>query len=251
MGIWQFGKVFVLAYFFLAVNFAYAQVQIVTTMQGRLLKADNRPLAYTEIELVPVSSEKIVNDSRLIGVSDTRGFFTFSNVPDGRYTLSINFDDKPTDLSPFATYFYPGTEDRSAAEVFDIDASTRIRGLTFKLARALTGMKITGVVTWNDGVPVKGALVGCRDLGYDRVISFGCARTDANGRFSISGFTGRRYQIGALAFEKPVDDQQMQPGYVVAAGETEVFDLERSTPPLTIKVLRSREVQKLIDKYIG
>jgi len=220
-------------------------------MQGRLLRSDNRPLAYTEIELVPTSSEKIINDSRLIGVSDTRGFFTFHDVPDGRYTLSINFDDKPTDLSPFATYFYPGTDQRATAEVFDINAATRIRGLNFKLSRALTGMKITGVVTWNDGVPVKGALVGCKDLQYDRVISFGCARTDANGRFTIPGFIGRRYQIGVLAFERPLDSSETPPGNVIAAGETDVFDLQRTTPPLTIKVFRSKEVQQLIDKYIG
>jgi hypothetical protein len=238
----------------LAVSFPIsAQRQRVAIIQGQLVKSNGRPLPYTEIELVPVTSNNIVNDSRLIGVSGINGKFGFFDVPPGSYTLSINFDDKPTDLSPYATYFYPKTDRREEAQVFQITESTRLRGLIFKMEPALTPKRITGIVTWNDGRPVKEAMIGCRDLKYDRVISFGCARTDVNGAFSIEGFIGRKYQIGAIVFELPLDRNGASgsPGLVVAAGETGVFDLEPSTEPLKIKVFRSKEVQTIVDKYLG
>jgi hypothetical protein len=231
-------------------SFANAQVDLVATIQGQLLKSDGKPRAYTEIELVPTSSNHIINDSRLVGVSSLNGRFSFFNVPPGSYSLSINFDDKPTALSPYATYFYPGTANRIAAEVFDITDSTRIRGLQFKLKPALSEKKITGVVKWYDGSPAKHALIGCRDMEYDRTLSFTCGRTDANGRFSVEGFVGRRYQIGAIVFDRPYSDQP-EAMSVIGAGETGVFDLELSTTPLNIRVFPSKELQTLVDKYLG
>ena len=136
-------------------SFAGPQAALVATIQGQLLKSDGSPLAYTEIELVPTGSGHIINDSRLVGVSSLTGKFSFFNVPPGSYTLSINFDDKPTNLSPYETYFFPGTETRSSAEVFEITTATRIRGLLFKLAPALVERKITGTVKWYDGSPAR------------------------------------------------------------------------------------------------
>src|SRR5690349_6233664 len=92
----------------------------VPTVRGTLLKSDGRPLAYTEIELVPVSSEHIVVDHGLNATSSVSGLFSFVDVPPGRYTLSINFDDKPTELSPYDTFFYPEARDRSAARIFEV-----------------------------------------------------------------------------------------------------------------------------------
>ena len=92
---------------FVSVNCIFAQVGGKVTIAGQLLKSNGKSLAYTEIELVPVAAKKIVIDGRLLAASNTSGKFSFVNVPDGKYTLSINFDDKPTDLSPYPTFFYP------------------------------------------------------------------------------------------------------------------------------------------------
>jgi hypothetical protein len=101
------------------------------TLGGRLLKSDGSPLANTEIELVPLDSPKLIIDGRLNGISSVSGRFSFMDVPPGEYTLSINFDDKPTELSPYDTFFYPGTENRSEANVFKIDDSTNLRVWSF------------------------------------------------------------------------------------------------------------------------
>ncbi|MGB5012606.1 MAG: carboxypeptidase-like regulatory domain-containing protein, partial [Pyrinomonadaceae bacterium] len=78
----------------------YGQQPKPVMIQGTLIKSDRKPLAYTEIELVPVGSGVVINDTRLFGITDQRGRFNFVDVPDGKYTLSINFGDKPTLLSP-------------------------------------------------------------------------------------------------------------------------------------------------------
>jgi len=231
-------------------SFADAQAVVVATIQGQLLRSDGKPLAYTEIELVPTSSSHIVNDSRLIGVSSLNGRFSFFDVPSGSYTLSINFDDKPTNLSPYGTYFFPGTVARGDAEVLQISTTTRMRGLIFKLAPQLVGRKITGDVKWSDGSPVKNAVIGCRDIEYDRTFSYTCGFTDSNGRFSVEGFVGRKYQIGAIVIDKAYSDQ-IGALSVIGAGETDVFDLELSTTPLNIKVFPSKEFQTIVDKYLG
>jgi len=219
-------------------------------IHGQLLKSTGRPLPYTEIELVPIAVNHIINDSRLIGVSSLSGKFTFLDVPPGLYTLSINFDDKPTELSPYGTYFYPAAISRADAEVIEITPASPTRTLTFKLPPALREKKISGTVKWSDGSPAKEAFIGCRDIEYDRSVSFTCAKTDINGRFTMKGFIGRKYQVGAIVFDKPFSDKR-EPLSVIAAGETSVFDLELTTPALMITVSLAKDLQPIVDKYLS
>jgi hypothetical protein len=128
------------------------------TLSGTLLKSDGKPRQYMELQLVPTGSNVIVNDSRLISVSDTRGKFAFNEVPAGMYTLSIKFNDMPTELSPYSTFYYPSTENRRNAEAFEIRSDTLMPGIIFRLPPELVKGRITGRVVWDDdGKPVGGA----------------------------------------------------------------------------------------------
>ena len=167
---------------------------------GQLLKSNGKPLPYTEIELVPLGAKRLINDPKLIGISGSNGRFSLPAVPRGKYTLSINFDDKPTDLSPYETFYYPETYKRSEAEVFDIADGVKYQKLVFKLPPALVKGKITGRVVYADGKPVGGAFLALRDLKFDRGISFGQYKTDKLGDFSFTAFAGRRYQAAAFLF---------------------------------------------------
>jgi len=230
--------------------FVDAQDVFVATMQGQLLRSDGKPLPFTEIELVPTSSSHIINDSGLTALTSLDGKFSFFDVPGGNYTLSVNFDKRPTNLSPYGTTFFPGKATRADAEVFDITNATRVRGLLFNLGPALAAKKITGTVNWNDGSPVKNARIGCGDIADDRAFTYTCGWTDSNGRFSVEGFIGRRYQIGAIVFDEPYTDQP-KAASVIGVGETGVFNLELSTTPINIKVFPSKEFQTIVGKYLG
>jgi hypothetical protein len=199
--------------------------QSAITVQGVLLKANGKPRVYTEIELVPLGAKKVINDPRLVSTSDSRGYFHFNDVPSGGYTLSINFDDKPSELSPYGTYFYPLSFAREDAEVLTIDKATRLRNIVFRLPPELTPSTIAGRVLWENGAPVKDAIIGFWDLriqtsaaGADSAI-----RTDADGRFKVLGFVGRKYQLGALAFDHIPRNLSDREGRLIGVGESEPF----------------------------
>jgi len=226
-------------------------VEVSAQIRGTLLKSNGRPLAYTEIELVPVDSKQMVMNQNLFATSGSNGKFAFNNLPPGRYTLSINFDDKPSDLSPYPTYFYPNTENRDDAEVFEITSSSAIKNVTFKLLPPLVSRKISGNVVFTNGTPVVGARIGLRDVAYDRSVGFGIAKTDKAGNFTINGFIGREYQIGAILFERERTGIYEEMPAIIAAGESKIFTLETTTPVIKFNVRQSPDVEKIRDKYVA
>lgn len=220
-------------------------------IRGTLLKSNGRPLAYTEIELVPVDSKQMVMNQNLFATSGTNGKFAFNNLPPGRYTLSINFDDKPTDLSPYPTYFYPNTENRVDAEVFEITSSSAVKNVTFKLLPPLVSRKISGNIVFSNGNPAVGAWIGLRDVAFDHSVGFGIAKTDKAGNFTVNGFVGREYQLGAVLFEREPKPSDRYFPQIVAAGESKLFTLETTTSVIKFTIRQSDDVEKIRDKYVA
>ena len=229
----------------------FAQTHAGGAIKGKLLRATGKPLPYTEIELVPVNAKKIVVDARLLGISDSAGNFSFNNLPDGRYTLSINFDDKPSDLSPYETFFYPAATDRRQAEVFNIDSTAKLTGIVFRLPAPLVERKIIGKAILDDGKPAAGAFIAMRDVFYDKYISFGVAKADKAGNFSVTAFAGRTYQPGAITFEKDAKTIWDAGGRVTAGGESEIFLLDAKTPVIVVDLTKSPDASRIKDKYLG
>lgn len=230
---------------------AFAQTHAGGSIKGKLVKATGKPLPYTEIELVPVNAKKIVIDARLLGISDGAGNFSFNNLPDGRYTLSINFDDKPSDLSPYETFFYPAATERRQAEVFEINSSTKVAGIVFRLPAPLVQRKIIGKAVLDDGKPAAGAFIAMRDVLYDKYISFGVAKADKAGNFSVTAFAGRTYQLGAITFENDAKTIWDASGRVTAGGESEIFLLDAATPVIIVDLTKSPDASRIKDKYLG
>jgi hypothetical protein len=244
----KFARIFIFLLF--AAAFAAAQKPLQISIQGQLLKVNGKPLAYTELELVPTGANQIVIDSRLNAASGTDGKFTFANVPDGKYTLSINFGEKPSILSPYPEYFYPNTFKRSEAQIFEVTRLSKFPVVQFKMPAALAERKIAGRVLFADGTPVSGAYIGVRDVWFDRSVMFGVARTDKNGNFTVQGFQSREYQLGALLFE----NEEFRPELVnpiIAAGESKIFTLDAATPVIQFQMKTRGDFDQLRDKYIG
>lgn len=214
-----------------------------------LLKSNGKPLPYTEIELVPLESKKLVADARLIATSSTSGKFTFFNVPDGKYTLSINFDDKPTDLSPYPTFFYPKTEKRTEAQIFEFKTGIPMKLVTFQLPPALKQTILTGKVILKTGESVEGAFIFIRDVYFDEFFNIARIQSDKLGKFSIRAFESRTYQVGALLYEKSYSSSPFGYGKLLAAAEADIFELSEKTANLTLVL--GKEDSSLEDKYIG
>ncbi|HMS39972.1 MAG TPA: carboxypeptidase-like regulatory domain-containing protein [Pyrinomonadaceae bacterium] len=237
--------------FLLTLLILFFAFDVSAQIRGTLLKSNGKPLAYTEIELVPVDSKRMVMNQNLFAISSATGKFSFQNVPPDEYTLSINFDDKPTDLSPYDTFFYPNATDRSEAEVLQINSSSAIKNVIFKLPPPLVQRKIIGNAVFTNGNPVVGAWIGLRDIKFDRSVGFGIAKTDAKGNFTVMGFSNREYQIGAVLFDripKPTDNFLPQ---VVAAGESKIFTLDATTSIIKFTLRQSEGIEKIRDKYVA
>jgi hypothetical protein len=245
--------VILLAMLALAEGAIYAQTNVGGSVKGRLLQATGRPLPYIEMEMVPVDAPKIVVDQRLIAVSDTTGNFFFPNIPEGLYTMSVNFGEPPTDLSPFETFFYPAAVERAQAKVFEITTGSRFTGITFRLPAPLARRNITGQTVFSDGRPAASAWLAIRDLAVETVIyrSFGEIRTDKNGNFSAPGFAGRRYQIAAILFENPAGPFLQRPNPITAAGETPVFTLGATAQNLSLVMKTQKDYKWVREKYVA
>jgi hypothetical protein len=238
---------------FLFIVIAAANGAAAATVQGQLLRSSGKFLPYVEIELVPEHSIEIVIDRRLNAISSFTGKFSFMDVPDGNYTLSVNFGDKPTDLSPYPEYFYPGTYKRGEAQVFQVTRASKFAPITFRLPPPLTERKIAGQVLFPNGTPVKGAYLTLIDIAYDNSIAFvlgkGGIKTDAAGNFSVKGFDGRRYQIGGILFEENMElSESSDP---IAAGESDVFTLDPKTPVIKFELKKTGNLYRLKEKYLG
>lgn len=237
--------------YFLTLLILFFAFDVSAQIRGTLLKSNGKPLAYTEIELVPIDSNRMVMNQNLFATTGTTGKFSFQNVPRGKYTLSINFDDKPTDLSPYGTFFYPTATDRNEAEVFEINDLSAIKTVTFKIPPPLVKRKIIGSAVFTNGNPVIGAWIGLRDVLFDRSPSFGITKTDEKGNFTVTGFTGREYQLGAFLFDRERKTIYESWGNLVAAGESKIFTLEPNTPVIKFTVRQSADVEKIRDKYVA
>lgn len=217
---------------------------------GKLLRSNGKPLPHTEIELVPVSYDKQVDDKRFWAISNAAGNFSFPDVPAGKYTLSINFDEKPTDTSPYPTHFYPNNVNRAEAETIEVAPGKKITGLTFRVPPPLAQRKVSGRVVGADGKPVEGAFVYLRDVKYDESLVLDI-KTDKNGNFTLSGFETRKYQIGALLYEIINPSVLDLTGNVLASAYSPVFTLAPTNPHFTLVLEESDEVKKAKEKNIG
>lgn len=219
-------------------------------VSGKLLKANGKPLAYTEIELVPVDAETQINDANLLSITNAVGAFNFKNIPDGEYTLSINFDEKPSPTSPYATFFYPAQIERDDAQILKIEAATKITYLVFRLPPPLVQRRVTGKIIGIDGLPVPNAFVVLRDVEYDdRSISLD-TKTDRNGNFTLQGFESRRYYIAAMQLSR-LPTAFTPPGDPIAFGNTPLFTLDATTKLQTIVLRPLDEKNQLPDRDVG
>lgn len=220
-------------------------------LSGKLLQANGKPLVYTEIELVSLDAFDLQDSRRLLAITNVGGKFTFSDIPVGKYTLSINFDEKPTETSPYATFFYPATEKRDRAEIFEVSDSSMFPPVVFHLPPKLIERKITGIVRWANGDPVSDAFIYINDAEYDDTFGLTDLKTDQNGNFALKAFENRRYQVGAVLFEKLGKTLMDVVGPIMASARSEVFTLNAKTETIELIFEEPEEIILQRDKSIG
>ena len=126
------------------------------------------------------------------------GRYDFDGLLPGKYLLGISIANAPAKHSPYPTIYYPDTADRPQARVFTLERGQKLTNIDFRLPPKLAEITFSGTVVDADGKPVAEVDVDIIDQENPNEKLFGTdVKTDKQGRFTISGFSGRRYFLHA------------------------------------------------------
>ena len=138
-------------------------------------------------------------------ISDEQGNFRFEDIESGDYPLGYEiWRGRPSNSTPYPTWYFPGVADRSAAQVITIEPGETIDGLGLALPPPDTPRTIRIRVVWPDG-----SLVGEGSLD---VRSRGAGVTDVSGRSRGGRITFMGYQERDYEFTARYWVNRLQPG---------------------------------------
>ena len=144
----------------------------------------------------------------------------WAQLPPGRYLLGVNLTKPPTPEQPYPRTFYPGVSDPAAAMVIQVGPGERVELEPFTYPGPMRVIPIRGTaVRPNSQV--------APDINIQLLTAEGrfvaSTRTDREGRFTLQGMEGLRYQVRAIAPDLKI--------------EINPFELTSATAPILV-VLR-------------
>ena len=157
-------------------------------ISGRVITADTgRPVKRARV---------FVTAGELPGgrgaLTDDSGLFELSDLPAGRYTLTVS-------KSGFVSLSYGQRRPLQAGTPLQLDDGQQIKGVDFRLPR---GGVISGRVMDEDGEPVPGAVVRIMRYQYvqgdRRLTPAGTGQTDDRGQYRVWGLMPGDYYVNAL-----------------------------------------------------
>ena len=170
---------------------------------GRVVSAEGEPVAKVNVVLLRADAEGFLSLNHEVGSADTdekEGRFEIEQVPPGEYVLGINLTWAPKAATPYPPTFYPGVSQRAEATVIEVSLGERVPELLLRLPPPLVERRVSGVVVWPDGTPAVGAEVHLADVNHPGYTASGWDnKTDAEGRFTLTGFDGVTYWVHANA----------------------------------------------------
>ena len=158
-------------------------------LTGRVVAADSgRPVKRARV---------FVNAAELPGgrgvVTDDSGVFDFTELPAGRYTVTVS-------KSGYVSLSFGQRRPLQAGTPLQLNDGQQLKGVDFQLPR---GSVIGGRVTDEDGEPMAGVLVRVMRYQYlqgdRRLTPAGTGQTDDRGTFRVWGLMPGDYYVNAIA----------------------------------------------------
>lgn len=141
----------------------------IVELVGRVTTNDGRPAVRIEVE---VRSSRGLEASAMTN-ADGRYQLKVSRL--GQYQLGVNLTHTATQETPYSRWFYPGTEDPSAAAAIELQGRPDIRTYDFRLPVRQNERSIEDFVRMADGRPAPAASIvrigqftGCGGTGDSR-----------------------------------------------------------------------------------
>jgi hypothetical protein len=196
------------------------------TIAGKVIGAGGKPVAGIKVmaaALRPGAQFQAVEDAD--AETNANGEYLIPNVPIGKVAVAMNLDHAPTSAMPFDTAFAPGTQDPTAARVFDIHPGQQVTGVTFQLPPSLPFGDLYVDVKWPNGLRVSGGARAFAEWNGARA-AFETAPALTN-RVTLRLALGRKYEItvdwldakpGKFLYVDPAAPQTvefLQPGQII------------------------------------
>jgi protocatechuate 3,4-dioxygenase beta subunit len=180
-------------------------IQVNGRIRGRVFDAQGKPVGE-QVQLSIMAYESAGNNMNASEsrseYTDQQGRYDFAGLPPGRYLLGINIADVPDKHTPYSKTYYPSGSTPAQATVITLAEGQQLDDFDFHLPLPLTERTITGTVFLQNGKPAAGATLELYDLERPESSMWGInVETDAQGRFTVKGFKGRRYQLRAYLDE--------------------------------------------------
>jgi hypothetical protein len=155
---------------------------------GRVVAADNgRPVKRARVF---VSATELPGGRGLL--TDDNGVFDFSELPAGRYTLTVS-------KSGFVSLSYGQRRPLQAGTPLQLAEDQQLKGIQFQLPR---GSVISGRVLDEDGDAMPGVMVRVMRYQYQqgerRLTPAGTAQTDDRGQYRVWGLMPGDYYVNAV-----------------------------------------------------
>lgn len=170
----------------------YAEFDMITdgVLEGTVNSSLGRPVKGIEVRVQRVLPGGALD---FVGfqITDKRGAFLFSDVPQGDFQLGVNLDSAPTAAQPYPRFYFPGTTQPTSIH---LNLHEHRRGLVLKLPPPLKIRTVGVRVAWADSTPVAGATVSA--FGVDGEI-VEVAQTDKSGYAKLRCLADVTYQIEA------------------------------------------------------
>lgn len=177
-------------------------------VSGQVLDTDGVGVARIAVQLVKPDIDPIMANG-LGTVTDANGNFSLSEVPKGRYIISVNYNRFPNPNDPTIVYpsaFYPGVAEQEQAQVITIGTGEKLEHLEIRLSPKRPASILTGTIVWSDGSPVVDAQLSVMDVTRNDPSGFFGIAVDRQGRFKINGYSGQKLFIEARSYRQTVTE---------------------------------------------
>jgi hypothetical protein len=105
--------------------------RVFAQIKGKVVDINGSPVTQdTLVELIPIGLKlkPIYNQVNSVSVNEN-GDFEFEGIPNGKYSLAINYIWSPNIDCPYPTTFYPNVSDIYEAYVFEINSEKIIEAI--------------------------------------------------------------------------------------------------------------------------
>ena len=175
---------------------------------GKVTGADGWPAGNIQVEIVPFrptpSNQLPFPVAETLTAAD--GTYELRHLLRGEYYLGIHLAHTPSKEMPYARYFYPGTEDPSAAAIAIVEQGPGTKTYSFSIPAPQKERRVEGFVYWPDGRPAENVEIELEDLRWPWQTSTILASTDAKGHFEISAFDRTAYRVHAITMARTASE---------------------------------------------